>query len=174
MHARIVVGLMAGVRPEEARAIGWEEDADLGGDSLSVAVLRADRAGETPRPRVPQGAEAGAGGRRGAQAMAGRPGGRAGGGRIALAGHRPGIHHGHRYTAGARHIRKIFQDVCERAGVGRDWAPRDLLHTFVSLLSDDGMAIEKIARLVGHANCGATSLAVCSSPSAPCREASAP
>jgi len=44
----------------------------------------------------------------------------------------------------------MFQDVCERAELGRDWAPRDLRHTFVSLLSDDGMAIEKIARLVGH------------------------
>jgi site-specific recombinase XerD len=53
---------------------------------------------------------------------------------------------------GARHIRKMFQDVCERAGLGRDWAPRDLRHTFVSLLSDDGMAIEKIARLAGHAS----------------------
>jgi site-specific recombinase XerD len=51
---------------------------------------------------------------------------------------------------GARHIRKMFQDVCERAGLGRDWAPRDLRHTFVSLLSDDGMAIEKIARLAGR------------------------
>jgi site-specific recombinase XerD len=46
----------------------------------------------------------------------------------------------------------MFQDVCERAGLGRDWAPRDLRRTFVSLLSDDGMAIEKIARLVGHAS----------------------
>ncbi|MGH3231880.1 MAG: hypothetical protein ACRDOH_01105 [Streptosporangiaceae bacterium] len=46
----------------------------------------------------------------------------------------------------------MFQDVCERAGSGRDWAPRDLRHTFVSLLSGDGMAIERIARLVGHAS----------------------
>ena len=53
---------------------------------------------------------------------------------------------------GARHIRKMFQDVCERAGLGRDWAPRDLRHKFVSLLSEDGMAIEKIARLAGHAS----------------------
>ena len=36
---------MAGVRPEEARAIGWEEDVDLDGNPPSVAVLRADRAG---------------------------------------------------------------------------------------------------------------------------------
>jgi integrase len=48
----------------------------------------------------------------------------------------------------------MFQDVCvcERAGFGRDWAPRDLRHTFVSLLPDDGMAIEQIARLAGHAS----------------------
>ena len=54
MHAYIVVSLMAGVRPEEARAIGWEQDIDLDGDPPSVAVLRADRAGgdtKTPRSR---------------------------------------------------------------------------------------------------------------------------
>jgi hypothetical protein len=45
---------MAGVRPEEARAIGREEDVDLDGNPPSVAVLRADRAGgdtKTPRSR---------------------------------------------------------------------------------------------------------------------------
>jgi integrase len=41
---------------------------------------------------------------------------------------------------------------CARAGLGRNWAPRDLRHTFVSLLSEDGMAIEKIARRAGHAS----------------------
>ena len=46
----------------------------------------------------------------------------------------------------------MFKAVCVHAGLGRDWAPRDLRHTFVSLLSDDGMAIEKISRLVGHAS----------------------
>jgi len=54
LHAYIVVSLIAGVRPEEARAIGWEEDVDLDGDPPLVAVLRADRAGgdtKTPRSR---------------------------------------------------------------------------------------------------------------------------
>ena len=52
MHACIVVSLMAGVRPGEARAIGWEEDVDLDGNPPSVAVLRADRAGgDTKIPR---------------------------------------------------------------------------------------------------------------------------
>jgi hypothetical protein len=45
MHAYIVVSRMAGVHPEEARAIGWEQDVDLDGNPPSVAVLRADRAG---------------------------------------------------------------------------------------------------------------------------------
>src|SRR5262249_37425688 len=88
MHAYIVVSLMAGVRPEEAGAIGWEEDVDLDGNPPSVAVLRADRAGETRRRRGPARAEAGADGCRGAQGLAGGPGGRAGGCRIPLAGHR--------------------------------------------------------------------------------------
>ena len=44
---------MAGVRPEEVRAIGWE-DVGLDGDLPLVAVRRADRAGgdtKTPRSR---------------------------------------------------------------------------------------------------------------------------
>jgi integrase len=32
----------------------------------------------------------------------------------------------------------------------KDWTPRDLRHSFVSLLSDEGVPIEHIARLVGH------------------------
>ena len=45
----IVASLMAGVRPEEARAISWDEDVDLDGNPPSVALLRADRAeGATP------------------------------------------------------------------------------------------------------------------------------
>ena len=152
MHAYIVVSLMAGMRPEEARAIGWEEDVDLDGNPPSVAVLRADRAGgdtKTPRSRralklaqmaagalrewqVDQAAEREAAGSRWQDT-----------GRVFTTATGTPL--------GARHIRKMFQDVCERAGLGRDWAPRDLRHTFVSLLSDDGMAIEKIARLADHA-----------------------
>ena len=130
---------MAGVRPEEARAIGWEQDVDLDGNPPSVAVLRADRAGgdaKTPRSRrALKLAQMAAGALREWQVTR------------RLSERRP-VLAGHRSTPlGARHIRKMFQDVCERARFGRDWAPRDLRHTFVSLLSDDGMAIEKIARL---------------------------
>ncbi len=32
----------------------------------------------------------------------------------------------------------------------KEWTPRELRHSFVSLLSDDGVPIEEISRLVGH------------------------
>ena len=152
VHAYIVVSLMAGACPEEARAIGWE-DVDLDGNPPSVTVLRADRAGgdtKTPRSRR-------------ALRLAQMAVGALREWQVDQAAEREaaGLHWqdtGRVFTAatgtllGARHIRKLFQDVCKRAGLGRDWAPRDLRHTFVSLLSDDGIAIEKIARLAGHAS----------------------
>jgi hypothetical protein len=40
MRAYIVVSLVAGMRSEGARVIGWEEDVDLDGNPPSVAVPR--------------------------------------------------------------------------------------------------------------------------------------
>jgi integrase len=41
--------------------------------------------------------------------------------------------------------------VIKAAGpTAKDWTPRELRHSFVSILSDDGMPIEEISRLVGH------------------------
>ena len=43
--------------------------------------------------------------------------------------------------------------MAEDAGLqGEDWTPRELRHSFVSLLSSAGIPIEDIAHLVGHAN----------------------
>ncbi len=39
-----------------------------------------------------------------------------------------------------------------------DWTPRELRHSFVSLLSDAGVAIENISRLVGHSGTAVTEL----------------
>src|SRR5262249_9151080 len=39
-----------------------------------------------------------------------------------------------------------------------DWTPRELRHSFVSLLSDAGVPVEKIARLVGHAGTATTEI----------------
>ena len=39
-----------------------------------------------------------------------------------------------------------------------EWTPRELRHSFVSLLSDAGVPIEQIARLVGHSGTTVTEL----------------
>jgi hypothetical protein len=45
------------------------------------------------------------------------------------------------------------RQVAEHAGLqAEEWTPRELRHSFVSLLSSAGIPIEDIAHLVGHAN----------------------
>jgi integrase len=39
-----------------------------------------------------------------------------------------------------------------------DWTPRELRHSFVSLLSDAGVPLEEISRLVGHSGTSVTEL----------------
>jgi integrase len=51
----------------------------------------------------------------------------------------------------AHNVRRSFRKVVVAAGlVAKDWTPRELRHSFVSLLSDAGVPLEKISRLVGH------------------------
>jgi integrase len=40
----------------------------------------------------------------------------------------------------------------------REWTPRELRHSFVSLLSDSGTPIEEISRLIGHKSTTVTEL----------------
>jgi integrase len=49
-------------------------------------------------------------------------------------------------------VRGSFKTLCGRAGVGKDWTPREQRHTFVVVLSDSGVDIEQIADAVGHVN----------------------
>ena len=54
-------------------------------------------------------------------------------------------------TLYAGNVRRSFRLVLAAAGLNSaDWTPRELRHSFVSLMSDAGVPIEKIARLVGH------------------------
>jgi integrase len=48
-------------------------------------------------------------------------------------------------------VTRYFKVICKRAGIG-NWIPRELRHTFVSVLSDSGVDIEHIADAVGHVN----------------------
>ena len=53
----------------------------------------------------------------------------------------------------AANVRRAFRQVAEHAGLkAEEWTPRELRHSFVSLLSSAGLPIEDIAHLVGHAN----------------------
>ncbi|MEV4604923.1 site-specific integrase [Amycolatopsis sp. NPDC049253] len=59
----------------------------------------------------------------------------------------------------AANVRRGFRRLLERAGLNpKDWTPRELRHSFVSLLSDSGLSIEDISRLVGHSDTKVTEL----------------
>ena len=57
----------------------------------------------------------------------------------------------------AANVRRGFRRVAAAAALAAvDWTPRELRHSFVSLLSDDGVPIEQISRLVGHSGTSVT------------------
>jgi integrase len=57
----------------------------------------------------------------------------------------------------AANLRRSFRGIAATAGlVAKEWTPRELQHSFVSLLSDDSMPIEQISRLVGHSSGSST------------------
>jgi integrase len=58
----------------------------------------------------------------------------------------------------AGNVRKMFKRICTEAGTGDGWTPRELRTTFVSLMSHQGVSIEEIARLVGHASTRTTEI----------------
>jgi integrase len=49
-----------------------------------------------------------------------------------------------------------FKALCERAGIGAGLTARATRHTFVSLLSDSNVSVERIADAVGHVNSNVT------------------
>ena len=165
MHAYIVLSLLCGLRTEEARALRWAH-VDLDGHPAAappvpphVAVWRSVRAhGETKteRSRRTLGLPAAA-----VQALRAWTASQA----------------GERHTAGddwqdtglvftshlgaaldAGNVRKMFKRICTEAGAGDGWTPRELRTTFVSLMSHQGVSIEEIARLVGHATTRTTEI----------------
>lgn len=151
MYAYIVLSVLVGVRTEEARALLWA-NVHLDGDQPHVEVWRSVRArGETKTEK--------------SRRTIGLP-------KFAVealrAWHKAQA--AERLAAGPRwedtdvvftngtgtalddgNVRKIFKRICREAGVGENWTPRELRHTFVSILSDQDVPVEKIADLVGHA-----------------------
>jgi integrase len=147
--AYIVLSLCTGIRTEEARALRWEhvdfgDPASMPPRPASVAVWRSVRAeGDTKTTR--------------SRRTLALP-------RLAVAALKA-LHASAQSASGelvfrtasggaldAGNVRRDFRAVCRAAGIGTGWTPRELRHTFVSLMSDSDVAVEEIARLVGHAS----------------------
>ena len=165
MHAYIVLSLLIGIRTEEARALRWAH-VDLDGDPAArprvpphVAVWRSVRVhGETKTERsrrtlaLPQLA---------AEALRALLESQAderlaAGTRWQDTGLVFTTHLGAALDAG--NVRKMFKRVCDEAGIGDGWTPRELRTSFVGLMSHRGVSIEEIARLAGHASTRTTEI----------------
>lgn len=151
LSAYIVLSLVTGVRTEEARALRWDH-VDLDGPRPYVAVWRSVRAGGEVKTRTS----------RRTLALSERA-------VAALRAHCE-LQEKERAAVGelwqesglvfttylgtaldAANVRRSFRRICKAAGIGEKWTPRDLRHSFVSIMSDSGVPIERIADLVGHA-----------------------
>ena len=148
LYAYVVLSVTTGLRTEELQALRWNE-VDL--DAGTVAVYRAVRATadtKTPKSRrvlsLPRLAVRALGEHLGRQAED-----RLLAGALwqdhdlvfASAVATPLDHH---------NVRREFRRITQAAGLGTGWVPREMRHTFVSLLSSNGTAFEDIADLVGH------------------------
>jgi integrase len=159
MRAYVVVSLLTGARTEELRALTWTH-VDLEGKPPTVALWRSVRAGGETKTRQS---------RRTLELPA-----RAA---EALRAHRTSQRHvqlaaGDRWQGAglvfctsvgtaldAANVRRSFRRVAAAAGLdAQAWTPRELRHSFVSLLSSTGMSIEDISHLVGHASSRVTEL----------------
>jgi integrase len=164
LQAYITLSLLAGLRTEEARALRWDHvvvwtagqwqpitETGFDHQQLAVFVWRSDRAGgdtKTPKSRrtlaLPY--------------------------RCITALHEQKIRQAADRLAAGRlwedhnlvfasavgtplddhNVRRQFRKITEAAELGDTWVPRELRHTFVSLLSAHGVPVEAIALLAGH------------------------
>ncbi len=172
LEAYIVLSLLSGLRTEEARALRWDHVvawvsgqwqpvAETGFDHQRVAVFvwRADRAGGDTKTLKSRRTLALA--RRCVEALREH--------RVRQAEDRlvaGPLWQDHNLvfasTVGTplddHNVRRQFRVITEAAGLGRTWVPRELRHTFVSLLSAHGVPVEAIALLAGHNQTATTEL----------------
>ena len=172
LHAYVVVSLLTGIRTEEARALRWshvvawvDDDAEwrpvteVGFDHERFAIyvwrsVRADGDTKTEKSRrtleLPGEAADALREHRTRQA------------KERLAAGALWRDHGLVFASqtgtplDASHVRRSFKAITRKAGLGEDWTPRELRHSFVSIMSDNGVPIETIADLVGHASTAVT------------------
>ena len=158
MHAYISLCLATGIRTEEARALRWEH-VDFGDPTAeppvpaSAAVWRSVRShGDTKTEKsrrtlgLPQMAVDALQAHMNRQAAE------------RLAADSPLSDHDLVFATrtgaalDAANVRREFKAACKAAKIGEYWTPRELRHSFVSLMSSSGVPVEEIARLAGHSN----------------------
>jgi integrase len=150
LNAFIVLCLLTGVRSEEARALTWEH-VDLEAGTISVwRSVRAHGDTKTNRSRrtlkLPEIAVGALRGQRQRQAAE-----RAEVGELWQ-------EHGLVFTTSvgtgyeSHNLRRDFRRVTAAAGLGARWVPKELRTSFVSMMSYQGVPVEEIARLAGHAS----------------------
>jgi integrase len=164
LNAYIVVSLLIGARTEELRALEWRH-VDLEGepDSAppvppSIQVWRSVRHGGDTKTRKSR--------RTLALPVRAKVAIKIHADRQQKAKDRAGIRwKDHDLVFASRvgtpllagNVRRSFRLVLAAAGLDPDeWTPRELRHSFVSLMSDSGVRIEDIADLYGHARTRAT------------------
>jgi integrase len=165
MHAYIVVSLLTGARPEELRALTWDH-IDMEGEPDAdppvppyVAVWRSVRAGGDTKTRksrrtlaLPKRCVEVLQLHRVAQDRERQEAGRQWQDHGLVFASKVGT------PLDPSHVRRDFRRAIKTAeGVDPDeWTPRELRHSFVSLLSDCGTPLEEIAQLVGHSGTAVT------------------
>jgi integrase len=172
LEAYVVLSLLSGVRTEEARALRWDHvvawvsgqwvpvaDAGFDHEQMAVFVWRAERAGgdtKTPESRrtlaLPRKCVEALREHRVRQAQ------------DRLAAGPLWQDHGLVFASAVgtpmddHNVRRMFRAITEDAGLGTEWVPREMRHTFVSLLSARGVPVEAIALLAGHNQTATTEL----------------
>jgi integrase len=173
LEAYIVLSLLSGMRTEEARALRWDHvvawvsgqwmpvaEAGFDHEQVAVFVWRAERAGG--HTKTPESRRTLALPRRCVEALREH--------RVRQAEDRLAAgplwqDHGLVFASAVgtamddHNVRRMFRVVTEDAGLGTGWVPREMRHTFVSLLSARGVPVEAIALLAGHNQTATTELA---------------
>jgi len=166
MGTYVVLSLLTGARTEELRALTWTH-VDLDGDAHAappvpphIMVWRSVRAGGDTKTRksrrtlaLPLRCVGELRAHRARQAAARRLAGDGWQDNDLVFASEAGT------PLDAANVRRGFRRIGDAAGLtAKDWTPRELRHSFVSLLSDSGVPIEQISRLVGHSGTAVTEL----------------
>ena len=153
LHAYIVLSLLTGARTEELRALTWSY-VDLDTDPPFIMVWRSVRAGGETKTRksrrtlkLPQRCVDVLRDHQAQQEEIRQAAGSRWQDNDLVFPSQVGT------PADASHVRRSSRNVVAAAGLDpHDWTPRELRHSFVSLLSDADVPIEQISRLVGHSS----------------------